>query len=183
MKITSIDSILHQNNTKVVVIGIGTGGSSIAQRAADRSLSADLEYHYCDEPNGCQNDPDMGRSLALKMLPALDKIINDGARKVILLSTLGGGTGSGATPVIAKHFVDNGIALHCVVSLPFEFEGEVRFANATSAASELLNVAVSTRVVNLSNYATVCNPDEEFRTFMDEIDLIFIKEIASLAEQ
>lgn len=75
------------------------------------------------------------------------------------------------------------MALHCVVSLPFEFEGEVRFANATSAASELLNVAVSTRVVNLSNYATVCNPDEEFRTFMDEIDLIFIKEIASLAEQ
>ncbi len=180
MRITSIDSKLQQKNQKVVVIGVGSGGSAIALMASDKDTSADFEFHYCDEPNGCKNDPDTGRSLALKKLPALDKIINDGVRMVVLLSTLGGGTGSGATPVIAKHLVANGIAVHCVVTTPFEFEGDVRYANADAAAVELLNAAVSTKVVNLANYAKVCNPDEDFRTFMDKIDKILIKEIASL---
>lgn len=183
MNITCIKNTETTNTSKILLIGIGTAGSSVVQTAAQRHNDARLNCYLCDEPAGCANEPKRGRRYAITLLPELDEITKGCIQKVILISALGGGTGSGATPLIANYFVAKGVALRCVVSLPFEFEGEHRQTNAKSAVYELLNVAASTKVINLARYAKFCNPDEQFGTFMDKVDLIFIKEIASLLDE
>jgi cell division protein FtsZ len=85
---------------------------------------------------GSGGDPDLGRSAAQEATGELRAAL-DGVEGLFLLAGLGGGTGSGAAPVVAELARDAGILVIAVVTLPFFFEGKRRLGQAAEALAAI----------------------------------------------
>jgi cell division protein FtsZ len=146
------------NGAKIKVIGVGGGGSNAVNRmirakvegvefiAANTDLQA-LKLSQAPiklqlgakltKGLGAGANPEVGRKAALedteKILEALD-----GADMVFVTSGLGGGTGSGAAPVVANLASELGALTVAVVTKPFAFEGKRRMQQAEHALAELI---------------------------------------------
>ena len=147
-----------QNGAKIKVIGVGGGGSNAVNRmirakvegvefiAANTDLQA-LKLSQAPvklqigakltKGLGAGANPEVGRKAALedteKILEALD-----GADMVFVTGGLGGGTGSGAAPVVANLASELGALTVAVVTKPFAFEGKRRMEQAEQALAELI---------------------------------------------
>lgn len=85
--------------------------------------------------SGCGDDPEFGRLAAMEDSERIIHCLSRG-HKNIIIACLGGGTGTGAGPVVAKWSYDMGIDTFGVVTLPFNFEGEKRFSRALNGLRE-----------------------------------------------
>jgi len=141
----------------IKVIGIGGGGCNAINRMIAAGVRG-VEYIACNtdlqalrktaaasklqiggrltKGLGAGADPDVGRNAALEDQEKLSQIVQ-GADMVFLAAGLGGGTGSGAGPVIAKLAAESGALTVAVVTKPFDFEGKKRMRQAERAAREL----------------------------------------------
>ncbi|MGH9782028.1 MAG: cell division protein FtsZ, partial [Candidatus Acidiferrales bacterium] len=147
-----------QNGAKIKVIGVGGGGCNAVNRmirakvegvefvAANTDLQAlkmsqaPLKLQLGTKLTkglGAGANPEMGRKAALE---DTDKILEalDGADMVFVTSGLGGGTGSGAAPVVANLASELGALTVAVVTKPFAFEGKRRLQQAEQALGELI---------------------------------------------
>src|ERR1700748_109327 len=146
--------------TKIKVVGVGGGGSNAVARMMNEGLSG-VEFHILNTdvqalnasqvPNklaigskitnglGAGSDPSVGRQAALE---DTEKIIDmlDGADMVFVTAGLGGGTGTGAAPVVASLAKELGALTVAVVTKPFDFEGPKRRKQAESGLAELAGV-------------------------------------------
>jgi len=144
-------------NTKIKVIGVGGGGSNAVARMMDSGLTG-VEFHILNTdkqalqaspvPNklvigskitnglGAGADPQIGRNAALE---DTDKIIEilEGADMVFVTAGLGGGTGTGAAPVVASLARELNALTVAVVTKPFEFEGPRRKKSGERGLSDL----------------------------------------------
>jgi cell division protein FtsZ len=153
-------------NAKIKVIGVGGGGGNAVNRmiqarvegvefiAANTDVQA---LQLCQAPVklqlgvkltsglGAGANPDVGRRAALE---DSDKIIEalEGADMVFVTAGLGGGTGTGAAPVIASLASEMGALTVAVVTRPFGFEGKRRMKQAEKGMAELLE-SVDTMIV------------------------------------
>jgi cell division protein FtsZ len=141
----------------IKVIGIGGGGCNAVNRMIAAGLRG-VDYIACNtdlqalkktaapmklqigsrltKGLGAGADPDVGRNAALEDQERLAEVIR-GADMVFLAAGLGGGTGSGAGPIIAKLAAEAGALAVAVVTKPFSFEGKKRMRQAERAAREL----------------------------------------------
>ena len=139
------------------VIGIGGGGCNAVNRMIAAGVQG-VDYIACNtdlqalrktgaplkvqigsrltKGLGAGADPDVGRNAALEDQERLAEIIK-GADMVFLAAGLGGGTGSGAGPIIAKLAAETGALTVAVVTKPFQFEGKKRMRQAERASREL----------------------------------------------
>ncbi|MGE0636425.1 MAG: cell division protein FtsZ [Bacteroidia bacterium] len=142
----------------IKVIGVGGGGSNAVnhmfkqgikgvdfvvcntdQQALDRSpvpkkivLGANLT-----EGRGAGSIPEVGKNAALENLEELKDILNSKTKMVFITAGMGGGTGTGAAPIIAKAAKDLGILTVGIVTIPFHFEGRKRKSQADYGLEEL----------------------------------------------
>ncbi|MGA9971847.1 MAG: hypothetical protein WBQ07_16025, partial [Candidatus Acidiferrales bacterium] len=146
-----------QNGAKIKVIGVGGGGSNAVNRMIRAKVegvefiaaNSDLQALKLSQAPvklqlgakltkglGAGANPEVGRKAALedteKILEALD-----GADMVFVTAGLGGGTGSGAAPVVANLASELGALTVAVVTKPFAFEGKRRMEQAEHALGEL----------------------------------------------
>ena len=150
----------------VKVIGVGGGGSNAVARMY-RSPIPSVEYitintdaqHllHIDVPVkmrigdrltrglGVGGDPEMGREAAEESREALYEVI-DGADMVFVACGMGGGTGTGAAPVIAEIAQETGALTIAVATKPFSFEGRTRMTQA-NAGAELIKDRVDTLIL------------------------------------
>jgi cell division protein FtsZ len=141
----------------IKVIGIGGGGSNAVNRMiaagvrgvdymacntdlqALRKASASMKMQIGSRLTkglGAGADPDVGRNAALEDQEKIAETLK-GADMVFIAAGLGGGTGSGAGPIIAKIAAESGALTVAVVTKPFAFEGKKRMRQAERAAKEL----------------------------------------------
>jgi cell division protein FtsZ len=148
-----------KNKAKIKVIGVGGGGGNAINRMIDAHLegvefmaaNTDLQaLEMCRAPNriqlgvkltnglGAGANPETGRKAALE---DADKIIEalEGADMVFVTAGLGGGTGTGAAPIIASLASEMGALTVAVVTKPFSFEGKRRMSQAERGLNELLD--------------------------------------------
>jgi len=140
-------------NPGLLLIGVGGGGCQIAAAAArlygkgihavgfdtDTAAIRNVEGARCVllgrarlEGQGAAGDMVRGRLAAEEDLPgALNTF--EGVRTAVVVATLGGGTGGGATPVLLKQLADLGIVTLCHVVMPWEFEDKRRMESARRA--------------------------------------------------
>lgn len=143
--------------TRIKVIGIGGGGSNAVNRMIDAGLGG-VEFHIMNTdaqslrvakaPNktalgmritqglGAGSDPEVGRQAALEDTDRIIEIL-EGADMVFVAAGLGGGTGTGAAPVIAALAKELGALTVAVVTKPFSFEGPRRLKQAERGLAEL----------------------------------------------
>ncbi len=155
-----------KNPSKIKVFGIGGGGSNAVARMFEEGIqevelfivNTDLQHlNSLPVPNkihigqnitrglGAGSKPEIGEEAARENLDLIKEAM-EGADMVFLATGLGGGTGTGATPVIAEAAKEMGILTVAVVTKPFDFEGKVR-AKIAEEGLEKLKDKVDTYIV------------------------------------
>ncbi len=142
---------------KIRVVGIGGGGSSAVNRMVKARLEG-IEFVAMNTDNqalcssnapvkvqlgtkltkglGAGADPDVGRQAAIEDTGKIIEIL-DGSDMVFITAGLGGGTGTGAAPIVASLASELGALTVAVVTRPFRFEGKKRMAQAEQGLLEL----------------------------------------------
>src|SRR5579872_2808392 len=143
--------------TRIKVVGVGGGGSNAVARMMNEGLTG-VEFHILNTdaqalnaspvPNklaigqkvtnglGAGSDPAVGKQAALEDTERIIEIL-DGADMVFVTAGLGGGTGTGAAPVVASLAKELNALTVAVVTKPFAFEGPRRMKQADRGLSEL----------------------------------------------
>ncbi len=153
-----IDSeLLGQQFAKIKVVGVGGGGSNAVNRMIDANLRG-VEFlalntdaqalnlsnaHYqlklgerLTKGLGAGSNPDIGREAAEESRDELRELLAD-ADMVFITAGMGGGTGTGAAPVVAEVARESGALTVGVVTKPFSFEGRRRMVQAERGVTEL----------------------------------------------
>ncbi|MBY7704423.1 cell division protein FtsZ [Vibrio harveyi] len=142
---------------KIKVIGVGGGGNNAINRMYNENVQG-VEFFVANTdaqvlqsspvPNkiilgeqttkglGAGGNPEIGKAAALETEEEIREILQ-GADLIFVAAGMGGGTGTGAAPVIAKIAQELGALVIAVVTKPFLFEGKHRMNNATSGLEEL----------------------------------------------
>jgi cell division protein FtsZ len=141
----------HSPNRSIIkVIGVGGGGSNAVNHMYKQGIK-DVEFVVCNTDNqalnlspvpnklqiganlteglGCGANPDVGRNAALESKDQIREMLA-GTRMVFITAGMGGGTGTGAAPVIAKIAKDMDILTVGIVTAPFSFEGKKKASQA-----------------------------------------------------
>lgn len=159
----------NQVGTRIKVIGVGGGGCNAVARMMSAGL-AGVDFYVVNTdvqalnaspvPNkiaiggkltnglGAGSDPEKGRQAALDDTNRLVEILED-ADMVFLTSGLGGGTGTGATPVVASLAKELGALTVAIVTMPFKFEGPKRIRQAERGLADL--AATVDTVISIPN--------------------------------
>ena len=163
-----LEIIENESNlsAKIIVIGVGGAGNNAVNRMIDESISG-VEFigintdsqalQLCKAPTAIQigekltkglgagAQPEIGEKAAEENVEELTQAIK-GADMVFVTCGMGGGTGTGAAPVVAKIAKQMGILTVGVVTKPFRFEARTRMTNA-EAGIEKLKESVDTLIV------------------------------------
>ncbi len=151
------DNIVSNGIPKIRVIGVGGAGNNAVNRMIDARITSaeyiavntDAQVLLCSQAPvkiqigvkrtrglGAGADPEVGREAAEESKDQLSRAI-DGTDLLFITAGMGGGTGTGAAPVIAKIAQDKHILTVAVVTEPFAFEGRRKMDNALKGISEL----------------------------------------------
>ncbi|MDK2761716.1 MAG: cell division protein FtsZ [Sphingopyxis sp.] len=177
---------------RIAVIGVGgAGGNAIANMIAARVEGVDFIVANTDaqalnaspaerriqlgtqitQGLGAGSRPEVGRAAAEESIAQVEEALN-GAHMCFVAAGMGGGTGTGAAPVIAKAARDRGILTVGVVTKPFTFEGQRRMRSADSGIAELQEHVDTLIVIPNQNLFLVANPNTTFKeafTMADEV--------------
>ncbi|MFB6124626.1 MAG: cell division protein FtsZ [Halanaeroarchaeum sp.] len=162
-----LQDVLEDLRTKITVVGCGGAGSNTIDRMFEEGITgADLVaantdvQHLVDteadtkilmgkektQGRGAGSLPQVGEEAALESQDEIRASIDD-ADMVFVTAGLGGGTGTGSAPVVAKAARESGALTIAVVTTPFTAEGEVRRTNAEAGLERLRDVADTVIVV------------------------------------
>jgi cell division protein FtsZ len=181
-----------RNDAKIKVIGVGGGGNNAVNRMIDSGMegiefivaNTDLQaLRMSHAPMkiqlgvkltnglGAGANPEVGRKAALE---DSDKIIEalEGADMVFVTAGLGGGTGTGAAPIIASLASEMGALTVAVVTKPFAFEGKRRMQQAERGISELMDSVDTTIVIPNEKLLAVAQDAGFFESFRVADDIL-----------
>ena len=97
---------------------------------------------------GAGNRPEKARQAAEESMDAIKEMLNDGTRMVFITAGMGGGTGTGAAPIIAKCAKEAGILTVGIVTIPFKFEGIKKINQALDGVEEISKHVDALLVIN-----------------------------------
>ena len=168
--IDSIDFSLPKNISSVIkVIGIGGGGSNAVNHMISEGIKG-VDFVICNtdaqalekgqaatkvqlgmtltEGLGAGENPSVGEQAALESEKEIRGILKNNTKMVFVTAGMGGGTGTGAAPVIAKICKDLDILTIGIVTVPFEFEGPKRYNQAKEGIDKMRKYVDSLVVIN-----------------------------------
>jgi cell division protein FtsZ len=180
------------NDAKIKVIGVGGGGGNAVNRMIDAGVegiefiaaNTDLQALRMSRAPvklqlgvkltnglGAGANPEVGRKAALE---DSDKIIEalEGADMVFVTTGLGGGTGTGAAPIIASLASEMGALTVAVVTKPFSFEGKRRMTQAEKGIAELMDSVDTTIVIPNEKLLSVAEDAGFFESFRIADDIL-----------
>jgi len=181
-----------RNDAKIKVIGVGGGGGNAVNRMIDAGMK-DIEFIVANTDLqalrmsrapvkiqlgvklttglGAGANPEVGRKAALE---DSEKIIEalEGADMVFVTAGLGGGTGTGAAPIIASLASEMGALTVAVVTKPFNFEGKRRMAQAERGLSDLIDSVDTTIVIPNEKLLAVAQDAGFFESFRVADDIL-----------
>jgi len=166
----SISFDLPKNQSNVIkVIGVGGGGSNAINHMFKQGIKG-VDFIVCNTdsqalenssvPNkiqlgvnlteglGAGANPDIGQQSAIESIADIEKMLDSNTKMVFITAGMGGGTGTGAAPVIAQLAKERDILTVGIVTLPFLFEGKVRQEQALIGINKLRKQVDSLIVIN-----------------------------------
>ncbi len=181
-----------RNDAKIKVIGVGGGGGNAVNRMIDAGIegiefvvaNTDLQALRLSRAPmkiqlgvkltnglGAGANPEVGRKAALE---DSDKIIEalEGADMIFVTTGLGGGTGTGAAPIIASLASEMGALTVAVVTKPFAFEGKRRMQQAERGIAELMESVDTTIVIPNEKLLAVAQDAGFFESFRVADDIL-----------
>ena len=167
---TGINFDLPKNKSNVIkVIGVGGGGSNAINYMFQQGIMG-VDFVVCNtdaqaleksavpikiqlgasltEGLGAGANPDVGRQSAQESYDDLHTLLSTQTKMVFITAGMGGGTGTGAAPIIARMAKDLDVLTVGIVTMPFQFEGKIRLEQAQKGMEELKNNVDSLIVIN-----------------------------------
>lgn len=157
------------NSSIIKVIGVGGGGNNALKHMYERGIHG-VDFVICNtdsqtldnnpvsnkvqlgvtitEGLGAGADPEVGEKAAIESIEDIKASMGQNTKMVFITAGMGGGTGTGAAPVIAKVAKDMGILTVGIVTVPFSFEGKRRLEQADLGLEKLRNNVDSLIVIN-----------------------------------
>ena len=163
--ILDFDDVEH-TNIIIKVIGVGGGGGNAVNHMYREGIN-DVSFMVCNtdsqalnnspvpmhlqlgsEGLGAGNDPEIARLAAEESVDDLRRLLNDGTKMVFITAGMGGGTGTGAAPVIARVCKEMGILTVGIVTIPFCFEGDRKIDQALDGVEKMSKNVDALLVIN-----------------------------------
>lgn len=168
--IDNIDFDLPKNQSNVIkVIGVGGGGSNAINHMFKQGIKG-VDFVICNtdaqalenspiptkiqlgvnltEGLGAGANPEIGEQAAIESAEDIKNLLNKNTKMVFITAGMGGGTGTGAAPVIAKQAREMDILTVGIVTVPFQFEGKMRNEQAQLGVERLRENVDSLIVIN-----------------------------------
>ncbi len=166
----SISFDLPKNQSNVIkVIGVGGGGSNAINHMFRQGIKG-VDFVVCNTdaqalqnspvPNkiqlgvnlteglGAGANPEVGQQSAIESISEIEKMLDTNTKMVFITAGMGGGTGTGAAPVIAQLAKEREILTVGIVTMPFQFEGKTRSEQALNGIERLRKQVDSLIVIN-----------------------------------
>ena len=161
---------LPKNQSNVIkVIGVGGGGSNAINHMFKQGIKG-VDFIVCNTdsqalqnspvPNkiqlgvslteglGAGANPDVGQQSAIESIADIEKMLDSNTKMIFITAGMGGGTGTGAAPVIAQLAKERDILTVGIVTIPFQFEGKIRQEQALLGVEKLRKQVDSLIVIN-----------------------------------
>ena len=155
-----------KENSIIKVIGVGGGGGNAVNHMYREGIH-DVSFVLCNtdaqalndspvpvhlqlgkEGLGAGNRPAKARQAAMESIDDIKRMLNDGTKMAFITAGMGGGTGTGAAPVIAQVSKDMGILTVGIVTIPFRFEGPKKINQALDGVDEMAKHVDALLVIN-----------------------------------
>jgi len=187
---------------RITVIGVGgAGGNAIANMITATVEGVDFIVANTDaqalnaspaerriqlgpritEGLGAGSRPDIGRAAAEETIADVQEAL-DGVHMCFIAAGMGGGTGTGAAPVIAKAARDKGILTVGVVTKPFTFEGSRRMRSADAGIEELQKHVDTLIVIPNQNLFLIANPNTTFKEAFEMADEVLQQGVRGITD-
>ena len=161
--------MLKEQSSIIKVIGVGGGGGNAVNHMYKQGISG-VDFIVCNTdaqalelspiPNkvqlgtsltegmGAGADPDVGENSAIESIDDIKRMLGSNTKMLFITAGMGGGTGTGASPVLAKAAKEMGILTVAIITTPFTFEGKKRRSQAEEGLNELRKYVDSYLVIS-----------------------------------
>lgn len=194
--------LVDELKPRIAVIGVGgAGGNAIANMIAASVEGVDFIVANTDaqalnaspaerriqlgpritEGLGAGSRPEIGRAAAEETIASVEEAL-EGAHMCFIAAGMGGGTGTGAAPVIAKIARDKGILTVGVVTKPFTFEGSRRARSAEAGIAELQNHVDTLIIIPNQNLFLIANPNTTFKEAFQMADEVLQQGVRGITD-
>lgn len=189
----SSNFIVSGNKAIIKVIGVGGGGGNAVNYMYDQKIPH-VNFVVCNTDNqaletspvptkltlgyeitgglGAGNNPDVGRQCAEASADDIRKLFQDQTEMVFITAGMGGGTGTGAAPVVAQLAKESGMLTIGIVTIPFMFEGQAKILKALDGAVEMQKHVDSLLVINNENLIELYKDYDFFNAFSKADDTL-----------
>ena len=170
----------EKENSIIKVIGVGGGGGNAVNHMYREGIH-DVSFVLCNTDNqalndspvpvhlqlgkeglGAGNNPAKAKAAAEETLDDIKNMLNDGTKMAFITAGMGGGTGTGAAPVIARVSKDLGILTVGIVTIPFKFEGAKKIDQALDGVEDMSKHVDALLVIN----------NERLRQIYPDLDML-----------
>jgi cell division protein FtsZ len=149
----------------IKVIGVGGGGCNAVRNMNDEHIPG-VTFAVCNtdskslapspvpvkillgEGLGAGGKPEIGRSEAEKNIEDIEKLLSDGTKMVFITASMGGGTGTGSAPVVARVAKEMGMLTIGIVTIPFYFEKKQKIIRALKGVDEMRKNVDALLIIN-----------------------------------
>ncbi|MDE5807097.1 MAG: cell division protein FtsZ [Muribaculaceae bacterium] len=181
--ITDTSGFVEENNDAIIkVVGVGGGGCNAVSYMYKLQIPH-INFVLCNTdkqslemspvPNkillgpgrGAGNKPEVGRQYAEEYSSKIAELFTDQTEMVFITAGMGGGTGTGASPVVAKIAKDSGMLTIGIVTIPFMFEGQKKIIKALEGAEEMKKHVDAILIINNENLVELYKDLNFFNAF------------------
>ncbi len=191
---------LPTNSPKIIkVIGVGGGGCNAVNHMYNEGIEG-VAFMVCNTDSkalgdspvpdklqlgkglGAGNKPEKGREAAEECIDEIHQRLQDGTRMVFITAGMGGGTGTGAAPVIAKVAKDMDILTVGIVTIPYQWEGDKKIDQALDGVEEISRHVDALIVIKNDKLSEIYGSMgfEDAYNRADDIVLVAAKSIADI---
>ena len=183
----------------IKVIGVGGGGGNAVNYMYNTGMH-DVNFVVCNtdskaladspvpirlklgsEGLGAGNRPERAREAAMESIDQIHQMLDDGTKMVFITAGMGGGTGTGAAPVIAHEAKKRGILTVGIVTIPFRFEGNKKIDQALDGVEAIWKEVDALLVINNERLREIY-PDLTIRSAFEKADNTLAVAARSIAE-
>ena len=190
------------SNSPIKVIGVGGGGSNAVNTMFLKGISG-VDFIVCNTDaqaldispvpqkvqlgatltggQGAGSLPEVGKNAAIESLDEVTSLLGNDTSMVFVTAGMGGGTGTGAAPIIAQACKDRGILTVGIVTIPFMFEGRRRSQQATEGL-EAMRGAVDTLLIIRNDKLRELFGNQTIRSAFSNADQILCTAAKGIAE-
>lgn len=180
------DSGVPREQNDIMVVGVGGGGGNAVNHMFREGVE-NVTFVVCNtdrmavdnspvankvvigDGRGAGNRPDKARKFAEDDIEKIERIFDNQARMVFITAGMGGGTGTGAGPVVARVAKEKGLLTIGIVTIPFLFEGKQKIMKALDGADEMSKYVDALLIIN-NERLTEIYPDLDFFNAFSKAD-------------